>query len=873
MSRIFRSLFPVLLFGGACFLCWLFVLQYGVFGSEIDWVSQHSVLPEYFRQHFYRTGEFFPDIAWNLGGGQNIYNFAYYGLYNPVYMLSYLLPFVPTDQYIMGSSIVCYGISAVLFYFWLPKEKLSPGVRMLTACMFLLAGPLLYHSYNQLMFVNYMPFLLLALLGVQRSMGQRQPARGGFAMMTAGMLGMILCSFYFSIGGMAATALYGVYLYLEKGGKGFIREAVNFCIPAIIAVMLAGVLLVPTAAILFQGGREGGTAGSGGNALIQFLPQRFLYSPYGMGLSVLALVSLLAGVFCAGQKARRFLSIALLAVFLMPVFGYLLNGGLYNKDKVFIPFLPLVCLLTAIYAEESLREKTFPRGFLPYALTAILVLYSEKAEGITIYKPWLIIDFCAVFLLWLICSMKHNRKKKIPLPLAVSCILLFCSGWAVNKEGSHMIPRQDYKEITSRDTKEAVKEILSADTSWYRLEQYGNGAENLANINRTQDIRQNITSIYSSFYNPSYQDFRKNTFELNDAFRNNMMQTPTNNPCFLRLMGVKYLLADHTPSGYRLLKKTDTFSIFQAENPAPIIYATDQVISEEEYKTLPFPQNQTALTERAVIPDKEIQSQSQAATHLSSLPPCTFTLPQRSDKDITIQKIPGGYQIEAKKQTKVKTKIPELSNPTALQSPQTLALQFDVENENPNKDMHIRLQGQTNRLSSATHEYANHNNRFTYMVTLNKNAKTATLKFSKGKYKIKNIKAHLGNLENPQTKTLYQSPLNPTAPAQTTQTPPDTTNPSGTIKTDTNSYLITSIPYDKNFTIWVDGQKSDLLKVNTAFIGTKLPPGTHHIKITYTAPGKKPGLLLTLSGTLMLCIYTFTTIKYKLSTTTKKLNG
>ena len=30
----------------------------------------------------------------NLGGGQNIYNFAYYGLYNPVILLSYALPFV-----------------------------------------------------------------------------------------------------------------------------------------------------------------------------------------------------------------------------------------------------------------------------------------------------------------------------------------------------------------------------------------------------------------------------------------------------------------------------------------------------------------------------------------------------------------------------------------------------------------------------------------------------------------------------------------------------------------------------------------------------------------------------------------------------------
>ena len=52
-------------------------------GSQVDWLSQPSVFPEYFRQRFYETGNLFPDFSMELGGGQNIYNFAYYGLYNP----------------------------------------------------------------------------------------------------------------------------------------------------------------------------------------------------------------------------------------------------------------------------------------------------------------------------------------------------------------------------------------------------------------------------------------------------------------------------------------------------------------------------------------------------------------------------------------------------------------------------------------------------------------------------------------------------------------------------------------------------------------------------------------------------------------------
>ena len=39
-----------ILLAAALILCWLFVLQYGIFGSRVDWISQHSVLPDYFRQ-------------------------------------------------------------------------------------------------------------------------------------------------------------------------------------------------------------------------------------------------------------------------------------------------------------------------------------------------------------------------------------------------------------------------------------------------------------------------------------------------------------------------------------------------------------------------------------------------------------------------------------------------------------------------------------------------------------------------------------------------------------------------------------------------------------------------------------------------------
>ena len=76
MKKTEKIKIPLLLFVICLAVCWIFVLQYGIFGSDLDWVNQHSVLPDYFRLRFYDTGQLFPDIAWNLGAGQNIYNFS-----------------------------------------------------------------------------------------------------------------------------------------------------------------------------------------------------------------------------------------------------------------------------------------------------------------------------------------------------------------------------------------------------------------------------------------------------------------------------------------------------------------------------------------------------------------------------------------------------------------------------------------------------------------------------------------------------------------------------------------------------------------------------------------------------------------------------
>mgnify|MGYP000367393926 CR=1 FL=1 len=37
-----------------------------LFGSNTDWLNQHTAFPEYFRKSFYTTHNFFPNFVFNL---------------------------------------------------------------------------------------------------------------------------------------------------------------------------------------------------------------------------------------------------------------------------------------------------------------------------------------------------------------------------------------------------------------------------------------------------------------------------------------------------------------------------------------------------------------------------------------------------------------------------------------------------------------------------------------------------------------------------------------------------------------------------------------------------------------------------------------
>ena len=135
------------------------------------------------------------NTAWiDLGSGSSGYQFSYYGFLRPDILIGCLFPQVPMVYILIGYMLALYLASVLLCYMWLQSEDISPFFSFIGSVLFLTAG-CLFHMHRQIMFVYYLPFLILAFLCVKKRK---------FRFLPLCMLLICLHSFYFSIAAFAA---------------------------------------------------------------------------------------------------------------------------------------------------------------------------------------------------------------------------------------------------------------------------------------------------------------------------------------------------------------------------------------------------------------------------------------------------------------------------------------------------------------------------------------------------------------------------------------------------------------------------------------------------------------------------------------------
>lgn len=799
-----------------CICLVLLILKNGtVFGSNIDWFNQHTVFPDYFRKLFYATKNPFPNFALQIGAGQNIYNFSYYGLYNPLLMLSILFKIVPMKIYIIAINIFLYILFGLLLYYFF-KDKTTKKLSLVVTLILLMSSTVLFHFHKHFMFVNYLPFLVLALIGVDKFYKCNKKSLIAFSIFM-----IITSSYYYSICSIIVICIYALYKYLEVNDKiipkELFKKVLNFSIPVIIGILSAALLILPTFFALKSGREDAVSSVKNISKLIPFINLKgILYDNYSIGLTFISLLALVIGL-TSKEKKVKVLSLILIILIDFPLFIYILNGNLYLRNKVLIPFIPLFGLLLIDFISRLINKSVKLKTIL---LTTIIITILSI---ITKFKLYCIYIDALIVIIAIILFYKDHISKRVLYTVFLLISLLMVS---ISNVTDSYVTKEDFNNSINSNVENNFNKVLSKKKELVR----SNNLENtLSDVNSVYDINYNQTSLYSSVYNQLYRNFYTNVFKSSVSYRNNLITSQNNDILFQTFMGVKYLYTDKKPPiGYQKISK----KVYQNNNVFPVLYGRSKLINEKDFDKLNYPDTIENLFGGTIV------KSSKTNTNIKRI----------IKKENISYKIINSHDVEIKNNNdhiEVKALSDESNVSLAVDRDlknKILIIEFSIIERSSchEGDLSITIDDIKNNLTCKQWLYKNNNKVFHYVIS-NNDKNNLKINFNPGLYKINNINTYLIDYEDIKNISNDVIKFNLNSESNNDKI-------TGNINMPNNGYFVTSIPYDKGFKVKVDNQIIETEIVNKAFLGFKLQKGVHDIEITYRAPYQKESLILTVIG-------------------------
>lgn len=797
-----------------------------VYGSITDWLSQHVAFADYFRENFYQTGQLYPDFALQLGAGQNMAEFIYYGLLRPEILLSYAFPMIKMSTYIMISSIALTITSTELFYYWIRKQNISQQAAFFASVIFLCAGPMLFHTHKHVMFINYMPWLILTFIGIQRYLQKKKSA-----LMIIGIVLMILESYFYSVSALFMCGIYAIYEILRMQSKINYPESLK-TIGKLMGHVLIGVgiscfILLPTGIMMFRHTRE----------VIQSPTLMALLKPdmdisaltytgfksnaYSAGMCVIAWAAILYFI-SRNDKAKRTLGIMAFLITVVPLFCYLLNGLQYVREKSLIPMIPLIGYMIAEMLSE-MENKPSRRllWILPFLFIPYFFIELEKL------KLLYMID--ALFCSGILILYSGIRKKYV---FGIYLLFPLLLTMPTNK-AEHFVQQSQLAKFENADKKTQVKAVLDQDTSVYRFDDLHYA---LRTCNQVLDSRMYKTSLYSSNRNQDYSYFADKVMGMPGPSTNNATITAEKNSFFQSMMSVKYLYGKGSvPLHYNILSGDKNGYVAVNENVLPMGYATSDLLSKQQFQELKYPYSMEAVYDNAIVEKAEEKDWESSLQEVQ----LSYKL-LHMDDTVSVKRVKNGYQMTVSETSKIKIRLHHSIDG------QLLILDLPItEIQNPlNTVVGIEINGIVNKRGSNSDMYGNNRNNFRYVLDKNKPWRDMTLKLEKGSYTIQNPKAYLidGSVLTDRNKNID---------ALKGERMSGNNVLKGEIEVRNDGYFVTSIPFDKGFTVRLDNKEIAYEKVNTAFVGFPIKKGHHTVEITYQMPGKSAGIMISILSVLI----------------------
>ncbi|MDB8541806.1 YfhO family protein [Turicibacter sanguinis] len=773
---------------------------------------------------------------WTHGLGSSIFSHVYYFLTSPFFWITTIFPRDWMPQLFLYLYILKLSLLAIFSFLWLSRLNKNLTISFIGAIAITFSGWLLTY-YHYFFFLDAFLLYPLILYTIERYLQEKK-----YGLMVGVIALLTIMNFYFSYQLIPFAMMYSLFRnFLMNKGKEIFYTQLKIIGFYLLGIGIGGIILIPCAFIIIQTPRlsDSGTSLMSMVTLKQmyrfvtsiFFPVGHRFDPnflislttdpgigWGGGASLFTtmLVPLCVPMILFLKDSRKkigygiFLG-ALSFFFLFKIFYILFQGSLDTRWMYMFMFI-FIMMLTEVLDGLLENSLNISHRFQKYAMLGMGLLVIFITWGLyffTRYKQWntkpVELDFlqrhCITATILISCYLVIFLSKRVKHKVWMIALLVIFEGLSGFKSLLDIDPPISKQEIASFDVErqEFFNDLRQYDSGFYRVEFNGdNEADN--NLPMSSNFRG--FRFYTSIFQYSQDKFLS---PLKVAGWATSQQIGKEN--VLNLLSYKYYVDfkgnANIPYGFEYNTTIDGYNIYRNQFYTDLGFTFNQVISESDFNSKSALEQNLLYPYYLVVPDEYA---SHSFRDINPLEELTSILEWGK---------PGFFSFEYE-EPKEKTMVyvenfgsPDLEVRAYLDGElvfEQIGYQFDYAGFyiEPKFDYLEVVVGDYGDPLALVNIYLDENlSRYDELYTTRQTQGLDVLEFN-----------------NDDLKT------------------------SITINED-NQWLFTSIPYDKGWSVKVNGEKVQPIKVNQGFLGLQLDAGEYEIEFSYWPIGLNIGIILT----------------------------
>ena len=823
---------------------------------SLDGSKQHYPALVYIGK-FYRSlftgGTYNPYL---MLGGDTLVTLNYYGLGDPLTILSAFVPSTYTEYLYSFLVVLRFYLAGWSFIFLCRYYKKDYFPAMAGAFVYIFCGYAACFAIRHPFFLNPMIQFPLLIVGADQILKKKKSWLFPLAVCYSA-----LCGFYFAY---MMTLLLGVFVLVRffDDRKEFFQKIFSMALHYIVGILMASLVFVPSVLGFLNNSDRSGMEEGG----LDFLYDKTYYilkigrlmAPCGSE-NILAMSTIILPAFILllfrkknGKRTLLLLTVVSFVIYSVPLLASTLNGFSYSSNRWTFAFSLLLAYITVDAIRDFMNMKKrevlcLAIGTLGIAAFEYLAYKKGYWQGVSL-KPGLLFlvgVFVLCFALFLLSKIENLNKYLRPIcygfvllfVIANTAVFTYCK---FSPQGQNTIKEYlAYGDATSTEEAEkATAEFLSGDDSFYRVSGnvFTRNRGMLYNIANYSSYWSIINSNVSDLWNETENSDMRSDFNIYGIDQHTILST---------LLGNKYDVQSanseqYPPYGYTLIGSEAGYNFYENENTLPLGYTYDSYITYDMLSELNgLEKEQTMLSTVALEEASENVESGNVSSDVSyaDLSVVASDGVEVADGSLTATKkdatITFSFELPEGAEGYLSLQNAEIASldGTSMQSPIDVSCDGYTNSIRILSKNHIHYTGKADFLCNLGYSETGHT---TVTLTFNQ---TGILTYDQLCICYQTFENYESEVAERGAEALENISL-----SGNTLT--------GTCDVSEDKILVIALPYEKGWTAKVDGEEVSIQKANYMFMAVELEAGSHTIEFTYHTRGFALGVLMTLFGLL-----------------------